>query len=820
MSEKELLQIIERAISEGVTYLDLSNKNLTTLPPEIGNLINLIHLNISNNQLTTLPPEIGNLINLTHLDISNNQLTTLPPKIANLTKLKTLDISNNLFTAFPPEICRLANLDLLVVTYNQLITLPPEIGKLTSLTSLYLGSNQLTALPPEIGKLTGLEILSIWFNKLSTLPSEIGKLTRLTSLSLVGNPLPIPPEILGLDSKPAEIVNYYLQYQATTQKKRLNEAKVLVVGQGGVGKTSLVKMLVDGTYNPQESKTEGIDIKKWKVRVNGNDIRLNIWDFGGQEIMHATHQFFLTKRSLYILVLDGRQGEQESRIEYWLKLIQSFGGDSPIIVVINKIDQQRLDIDRRGLQAKYETIKGYVETSCEKGIGIKELEENITKEVGNLPHIHDQLLNSWFAIKSKLEEMKQDFISYEEYECMCQAEGIDDELSQRTLMRFLHDLGIVLNFQEDSWLSDTNILNPEWVTKAVYRVLNSNELFQSKGVLAFDGMGSILDSKKYPKNKHRFIIEMMGKFELCFGFEGHKKFLIPDLLSKEEPDLNWDYDNSLAFQYHYNFLPNSVISRFIVRMHPSISQKTYWKTGVVLIREGNKALVKADLEDKKIFIYITGKEQTRRAFLAIIRSHFDYIHQTIPKIEAKEKVPLPSRREVVVDYNHLLVLEEKGHKTFVPEGSEEEESVEVLLNGVETEQERRERREEKRRGEKLPQTIPPPAPTVPVSVSRNNPWISGSFFLVTFIVMIIASALVGIYVSWLALPVVLIAGLLGIAIIGGLQLKNDQRLSDESFITLMGESLKRLPLLKGEESSKESLENKAGEEIAIPKTRK
>jgi Flp pilus assembly protein TadB len=161
-------------------------------------------------------------------------------------------------------------------------------------------------------------------------------------------------------------------------------------------------------------------------------------------------------------------------------------------------------------------------------------------------------------------------------------------------------------------------------------------------------------------------------------------------------------------------------------------------------------------------------------------------------------------KEIVVDYNHLLVLEEKGHQTFVPEGSEEEVSVEMLLNGVETEQERRERREEKRRGERLPQSIPPPSSS-PASVSpnRNNPWISGSFFLVTFIVVVVAAALVGVYVSWLAVPVILIAGLLGLAIIGALQLKNDQRLSDEHFTTLMVESLKRLPLLKGDEPSEQ-----------------
>ncbi len=90
-------------------------------------------------------------------------------------------------------------------------------------------------------------------------------------------------------------------------KRPLNEAKVILVGQGAVGKTSLVKRLMTDEFDPEEHKTEGIDIKRWGVKVGRQEVQLNVWDFGGQEIMHATHQFFLTKRSLYLLVLDSRR---------------------------------------------------------------------------------------------------------------------------------------------------------------------------------------------------------------------------------------------------------------------------------------------------------------------------------------------------------------------------------------------------------------------------------------------------------------------------------------------------------------------------------
>ncbi|MEK7989634.1 MAG: SAV_2336 N-terminal domain-related protein, partial [Thiotrichaceae bacterium] len=116
------------------------------------------------------------------------------------------------------------------------------------------------------------------------------------------------------------------------QMQPLNEARIFIVGQGGVGKTSLVnRLLHDDIYDDNENKTEGININKWYVNIDNENILLNVWDFGGQEIMHATYQFFLTKRSLYLLVLDARQETQYSHLEYWLKMIKTYGADSPIL---------------------------------------------------------------------------------------------------------------------------------------------------------------------------------------------------------------------------------------------------------------------------------------------------------------------------------------------------------------------------------------------------------------------------------------------------------------------------------------------------------
>jgi internalin A len=146
----------------------------------------------------------------------------------------------------------------------------------------------------------------------------------LVDTSLVDPPLEIAAQ--GADA----LVNYFEERQQG--ELPLAEAKVIFVGQGGSGKTSLVKQLFHERFNEFEPQTHGINIRAWELQTKADDsVTLNVWDFGGQEIMHATHQFFLSKRSLYILVLDRRKDEDP---EHWLQLIESFGGDSPIIVVM------------------------------------------------------------------------------------------------------------------------------------------------------------------------------------------------------------------------------------------------------------------------------------------------------------------------------------------------------------------------------------------------------------------------------------------------------------------------------------------------------
>jgi internalin A len=239
-------------------------------------------------------------------------------RIAQAARDRELHLNSLHLETLPDSIANLSNLQVLSLDNNQLSSLPDSIAKLSNLRWLSLSNNQLSSLPDSIAKLSNLKRLDLSNNQLSSLPESILGMRDLTALFLHRNTaLSIPAELLGPTSfdyiaqektatNPAKILGYYFR---SRQGRPLNEAKLIFVGRGEVGKTSLVGRLVHNTFEPGLQKTEGIQITAWDIKLNGvENVRLNVWDFGGQEINHATHQFFLTQRSLYLLVLNGRQG--------------------------------------------------------------------------------------------------------------------------------------------------------------------------------------------------------------------------------------------------------------------------------------------------------------------------------------------------------------------------------------------------------------------------------------------------------------------------------------------------------------------------------
>ena len=477
------------------------------------------------------------------------------------------------------------------------------------------------------------------------------------------------------------------------EKLPLNEGKLILVGRGEVGKTSLVKRLIFDEFRGDEAKTQGINISNWTLTCGESEnIRLNVWDFGGQEIMHATHQFFLTERSLYLLVLNGREGGEDLDAEYWLKHVESFGGESPVIIVQNKIGQHPFELNYRGLRSRYPQIVTFIKTDCSDRTGIANLREAVRHAVEGMSEIRMKFPTNWFAVKEELESMNEDFMGFDQFSELCRRAGVDDESDRDTLCWVLHCLGIALNYRDDPRLRETSVLKPEWATDGIYRILNAKQLAERHGEIYLDDLAGILPTSRYPKNKHYFLVELMRKFSLCFPYpDDSNRFLIPDLLGKEEPEesLLFQPDRSLNFEYQYGIMPEGLLPRFIVRSHTLSRDQARWRSGVVLAREGSRALINARPSEKRITIRIVGGDAgARRRLLAIIRYDFEKINSEFrDRLQAEPKVPLFDDPDYAIDYRKLVAFEKEGVQSFPEYVGDRVVNVNVkeLLDGIDLE---------------------------------------------------------------------------------------------------------------------------------------
>ncbi|MEM6437214.1 MAG: leucine-rich repeat domain-containing protein [Cyanobacteria bacterium P01_D01_bin.115] len=274
MTQDELLALIDQAAIEGWTELDLSGQGLTELPPEIGQLTQLETL-ILGKQVEGYE-RVGDRF---LPKVVSNALTALPEALGHLDQLQVLDLSGNPFTTLPEVVTQLPQLQKLVGVRLKLEQIPDSLSQSPQLQQLDLFNNQITTIPDSLAQSPQLQQLDLSVNQITTIPDSLAQSPQLQKLDLRRNPLPISPEILGppefhrAPGSVAAIFNY-VRLLRSGEVKPLNEAKLLLVGQGSVGKTSLVNRLIDDRFDQNESQTAGLHRRNWSVNVNSKDVRL------------------------------------------------------------------------------------------------------------------------------------------------------------------------------------------------------------------------------------------------------------------------------------------------------------------------------------------------------------------------------------------------------------------------------------------------------------------------------------------------------------------------------------------------------------------
>jgi leucine-rich repeat kinase 2 len=447
--------------------------------------------------------------------------------------------------------------------------------------------------------------------------------------------------------------------------ERVFKMKLMLVGKGDVGKTTLLRNLTQdktgraahlrmdsqappspgqgqGQGQGQNVSTDGIEIAQWDLPVPGQPepLTFSCWDMGGQEVYYSTHQFFLSERSLYLIVFNLVDESSIKKVDYWLASIQIRAPDAPIFLVGTHMDDKmctaaHIDSLLGGLaklKGTYPKIDYITAVSCKPGeeSNIDELRQEIISVAMKQRHMGMEVPKMYLALEEKVvarRALGASTMSWKEFQTMAMMECGLAAGDVPEVAEYLHSLGVIIYFGDrDSGLADIVITDPEFLTKLMATIVTTKANFVQDGVLQHSALPQIWREPTYPATIHPLLLTLLQKFEICFNL-GRDSSLFPVLLPHERPDfeLLWPplerylaEETNVQFDriYQFDFVPPGLVSRLIVRLLHSSEGKRYWRNGALVEQPNrNHALVEFFPTLKQLSIKVRGKVALKPADL-------------------------------------------------------------------------------------------------------------------------------------------------------------------------------------------------------------
>lgn len=658
--------------------LNIRAEALHALPDSVARLTRLTQLHVFDTQIAQMPAWVGELKRLEILQFSGNQLTSVPDSLGGLTRLRWLALNKNPLGVLPEAIRGLRGLGTLIVYDAALAAVPEWIGDLTELARLDLDRNRFTALPSSLARLTLLQELNVSHNALAevppamrelrrmeklwlndnairALPDWLVELPRLTEMTVENNPLLSPPPEISSSGPTSTLEFLKARRQGSVRQW---QSKMLVVGEGAVGKTTTIKRLLGEPYDPAEGTTHGLRVYDYTLR-NPDDpavsMRLNAWDFGGQEIYHATHQFFLTDRSLFLLLWNSRMQWIQGRLRYWLDIIAARAPESPILLVATNAPAggRPADLPLDDLKREYPQIVDNIAIDNETGHGLDELRSAVARQAAGLPLMGTEWPLTWLNAANAIRALPEKHVPPGRLWKEMAAAGLRDARHRLYVARALHQLGDILYYEDDPELAETVILRPEWVNEYISRVLDSPEVERCHGLLRRDHLGELWAELDRGMREH--FLGMMDRYDLSYKVDGGSNndlSLVVERLPWNAPPYQekWDQgtasapagasEHEIRVVYQLNTTPPGIPTWFIARSH-RFSTGVHWRTGALLSHADgqHRALIRTDIHRNAVELTVRGKAPAR--FFAVLDDGLNLTLARYPGLSVKRMVPCP-----------------------------------------------------------------------------------------------------------------------------------------------------------------------------------
>lgn len=647
---------------------------LPAFPESLFALKHLEFLYINLALIPSLPDGFRRFSKLRDLILSQVGLRRLPLWLGEMAAIRRLSLWGNPLKRDDRDFPLPPDLEFLNLGVCDLTTVPPSCWNQKHLRSLILRENPLRHLPADIGRLKQLEDLDLENCGLTALPRSLLDLAErgtLKTLSLRGNPaLELPEALLGNLFQPGvalDILTAYFDLQrakSAHQARPFREARVVLVGDGMAGKSSVAKWLVHRKRADakRRKQTLGVDILEWRIpNIPGKgELMARVWDFGGQELMHETHQkLFLGEEAVYILVVNKGGDDPATKIRYWMKLIRAQAKNARVLVVLNHCDDGSCPLNERDLPADCRENfpdRALFATSCTTGAGLEKLEEALFAELAALREPWLTWAPEYFAVQEKMAALKQDgkfHVNLDYYAQVCADAGLKEAGGRHALLACLDHTGLLVRISKVKD-DDRALLEPEWLTAGLYQVLNHKELANAQGLIRHGDLGRWLDRARYTASDCAWLLKVMEAHELAF--ESGSDWIVPPQLQQSPSEAAEAVRKELApprpalrLICRYETLPVGVISRLIAKTHDLSPRQLWWRDGIVLEGDapsGCQASVHARWDEVRggqgeIAFTVGGSGRRPGELLAVLRRHLEEIHRSYRELNVEWLVPHP-----------------------------------------------------------------------------------------------------------------------------------------------------------------------------------
>jgi internalin A len=598
--------------------LDCSGTQVSDLTP-LKDLTALQSLDCWSTQVSDLTP-LKDLTALQSLTCSNTQVSDLTP-LKDLTALQSLTCWDTQVSDLTPlkDLTALQSLD---CSGTQVSDLTP-LKDLTALQSLDCSGTQVSDLTP-LKDLTALRRMDMSQCRLSDLPRRLVMNSPIDSLVLHEVMIPgIPVEILSQD--PNEDCLSALRDHLRDQEagvEEIREAKLVVLGNGRVGKTQICRRLRGLPYDEKVPSTHGITVTSERWSGSNEDEALNIWDFGGQDIYHGAHTLFMKTSAVFLVVWHPdfeAVGEQTVEgmvfrhypLSYWLEYIRTLGRKDCRLWWYKPAANgrsRRPDCCRRtmpsrsfprsnpagtvqrpsGAEALWKMPCATAFSFCATGMGSRRLEKAVCASCGESRNGATKIRHARIQPSASTGHSHR-----REFRNVCAEEG--GVSSPESLLAYLHNLGVV--FYQPELFHDRIILDQSWALEAVYGVFDRRKaypLILNQGGRFTPSLLAMTAWKEYGEPERRLFLSLMQACGIAFVHRAEDprlgletEYIAPDILPGKDAVAaqlagRWnDKEESWRLEFQYPFLHPGLMRALLCDVgERSQEAGVYWRYGV------------------------------------------------------------------------------------------------------------------------------------------------------------------------------------------------------------------------------------------------